>query len=243
LASVMRAAVYDRYGGPIEIRDVPMPEPKAGEVLVRVRAASVNSWDWDQFAGTVQGRIGGPFRPRNRILGGDMAGVIARLGEGVSSLAVGDRVAGDISEHGWGGFGEYVAVPATALVMVPEGVGFEGAAAVPQAGTLALQALRQRRPVQPGEHILINGAGGGVGSFAIQLAKRMGATVTAVDHGSKLELMRSIGADHVMDYEREDFTASGARYDRIVDPVARHARCHWGQGAGADCGWPRESGQ
>ncbi len=217
----MRAAVYDRYGGPIRIRDVARPVPKAGEVLVRVHAASVNSWDWDQFAGTALGRLGGPFRPRFRVLGGDLAGVVELAGEGVTVLAPGDRVAGDISEHGWGGFGEFVAVPAKALARVPNGVGFEEAAAVPQAGTLALQALCWRRPVQPGEHILINGAGGGCGSFAIQLAKRMGAEVTAVDHGNKLELMRALGADHVMDYEREDFAKTGRRYDRIVDPVAR----------------------
>lgn len=216
----MRAATYERYGGPIEIHDVPMPVPKPGEVLVRVHAASVNSWDWDQYAGTVLGRLGGPFRPRNRVLGGDIAGRVERVGEGVAGLAPGDRVAGDISEHGWGGFSEYLALPETALVRVPDALSFEQAAAVPQAGTLALQALRQRGPVQPGEHVLIIGGGGGCGSFAIQLAKRMGAEVTAVDHGMKLEFMRGLGADHVLDYTREDFAATGVRYDRIVDLVA-----------------------
>jgi NADPH:quinone reductase-like Zn-dependent oxidoreductase len=217
----MRAAVYDRYGGPIEIRDVPGPVLKPGEVLVRVHAASVNSWDWDQYAGTVMGRLGGPLRPRYRVLGGDMSGVVEQLGEGVSGFAVGDAVAGDISDHGWGGFAEFVSVPEEALVRKPDGVSFEDAAAIPQAGTLALQALRQRSPVRPGERVLIIGGGGGCGSFAIQLARRAGAEVTAVDHGDKLGLMRRLGAERVIDYTREDVFARGDAFDRIIDPVAR----------------------
>ena len=219
----MRAAVHQRYGGPqsVAIRELAAPIPKDGEVLVRVCAASVNSWDWDKLTGSLLTRLIAPFGDGHSVLGADIAGVVESMGEGGDGLALGDRVAGDISDHGWGGFAEYVAVPATALVRIPDGVSFVDAAAVPQAGTLALQALRKRRPLRAGEHVLINGAGGGVGTFAIQLAKRMGAEVTAVDHGAKRELMRALGADHVLDYAREDFTASGRRFDRIVDPVAR----------------------
>ena len=203
-------------------------------MLVRVHAASVNSWDWDKLTGAPLTRLIVPFGDGHRVLGADIAGVVEALGEGSDGVAVGDRVAGDISEHGWGGFAEYVAVPASALVRIPQGVSFVDAAAVPQAGTLALQALRKRRPVQAGERVLINGAGGGVGSFAIQLAKRMGAEVTAVDHGEKRELMRSLGADHVLDYEREDFTATGEHFDRIIDPVARRPLPHYRRALAAD---------
>lgn len=219
----MRAAVYDQYGPPsvLGIRDVPAPSPKAGEVLVRVKAASVNSWDWDQLTGNVLGRLGGPFRPRNRVLGADVAGVVEAVGEGATKFAIGDGVVGDISEHGWGGFAEYVAVPETALARKPTALSFEQAAAVPQAGTLALQALRKRAPLVAGETALINGAGGGMGTFAIQLAKVVGASVVAIDSAAKLELMQSLGADHVLDYRVSDYKRTVQQYDRIVDPVAR----------------------
>ena len=216
----MRAAVYERYGGPISIRDVAAPRAGPGEVLVRVHAAALNSWDWDQFAGTVLGRLGGPFRPRNRILGADVAGTVEAVGDGVTAFSVGDAVAGDLSEAGWATLAEFVSAPAEALARIPEGVSFEQAAAIPQAGGLALQGLRQRRAVRPGETVLVNGGGGGVGTFAIQLAKAMGAEVTAVDHGGKLETMRAAGADRGLDYVHEDFTREGRRYDRILDPVA-----------------------
>lgn len=217
----MRAAVYDRYGGPIAAREVPTPAPKPGEVLVRVMAASVNSWDWDKFAGVPMIRPEGLFVPRHRILGADIAGVVESVGEGVDTVSPGDAVVGEVSEHGWGGFAEFVAVPASVLVSKPAGLGFEAAAAIPQAGTLALQAVRQRRSVEAGERILINGAGGGMGSFAIQLAKLAGAHVTGVDHGDKLDFMHALGADAVIDYGREDFATSGQRYDRIIECVAR----------------------
>jgi NADPH:quinone reductase-like Zn-dependent oxidoreductase len=221
----MRAAVYERYGPPevMAVREVETPRPAAGEVLVRVHAASVNSWDWDQLIGNAMGRVTGPLRPRYRILGADVAGRVAAVGAEVEEFTIGDDVCGDLSEAGWGGFAEYVAVRAEVLVKKPAGLGFAEAAAVPQAGTLALQALRKRLPVAAGEAVLINGGGGGVGTFAIQLAKSMGAEVTAVDHGDKLALMRELGADHVLDYRQEDFTRGGRRYDRIIDPVARRS--------------------
>lgn len=218
----MRAAVFNRYRGPITIRDVPVPEPGVGEVRVRVEAASVNSWDWDKYSGALLSRFEGVFTPGHRILGGDVAGVVEAVGEGVTDLKAGDGVAGDLSSHGWGGFAEYVAAPAAAFVPVPEGVAFEQAAAVPQAGTLALQALRMGAPVKAGDRVLVNGAGGGMGTFAIQLAKSMGAHVTAIDHGSKLDLMRALGADEVADYTQSDYTRAGQRYDRIIEPVGRH---------------------
>ena len=219
----MKAAVYDRYGGPdrIHLAERAKPSPGPGQVLVRVHACSVNSWDWDLLIGNVYGRLAGPFGPRYRILGADLAGVVEAVGEDVTRLTPGDAVAGDMAEHGFGGFAEYVVASEGAFVAKPDALSFEEAAAVPQAGLLAHQALRWRRPVAQGDHILVIGAGGGCGSFAVQLAKRMGATVTAVDHGRKLDFMRELGADQVMDYEREDFAASGVRYDRIIDPVAK----------------------
>lgn len=219
----MKAAVYDRYGGPEQIRiaDEPVPVPQAGEVLVRVGAASLNSWDWDLLVGKALVRLGAMFRPAHRILGADVAGTIDAVGEGVTDLAVGDAVAGDLSSAHWGALAEFVAAPASALVKIPQGLSIEQAAAIPQAGSLALQALRKRRPVAAGESVLIIGGGGGMGTFAIQLAKQMGARVTAIDSAAKLDLMREMGADAVMDYAREDFAASGQRYDRIIDPVAR----------------------
>lgn len=216
----MRAATYSRYGGPLRVGEVPRPTPLSGEVLIRVRAAALNSWDWDLFVGNLLGRIAAPFRPAHRILGADVAGVVESVGPDVDAFAVGDAVAGDLSDDGWGTLAEFVVAPVKALARIPDGVGFEQAAALPQAGSLALQALRKRRPVAAGESVLINGAGGGVGTFAIQLAKQMGAEVTAVDSAAKLELMRGLGADHVIDYAREDFVAGGRRYDRIIDPVA-----------------------
>jgi NADPH:quinone reductase-like Zn-dependent oxidoreductase len=219
----MRAAVYDQYGPPsvLSIADVPTPSPKAGEVLVRVHAASINSWDWDLLVGNALGRLGAWSRPRHKVLGADIAGIVEALGEGVTRFAVGDAVVAEISEHGWGGFAEYVAVPETVLVRKPEALSFAEAAAVPQAGTLALQALRVRQPIAEGETVLINGGGGGMGTFGIQLARHFGATVVASDRGEKLELMASLGAEQVFDYRVSDYRRLAQRYDRIVDPVAR----------------------
>jgi NADPH:quinone reductase-like Zn-dependent oxidoreductase len=219
----MRAAVYNRYGGPEQVRvaDLPRPEPGPGEVLVRVRAASVNSWDWDLLTGSLYGRMDGLFGPRKRVLGADLSGVVEAVGEGVTRFLPGDAVAGDVSSHGFGGFAEYVRAPEGAFVAKPDALSFEEAAAVPQAGLLALQALRKRRPIAAGERVLVIGGGGGCGSFAIQLAVMMGAEVTAIDHGSKLEFMRSLGAAHVIDYTREEALPATEPYDRILDPVAR----------------------
>lgn len=219
----MRAAVYRRYGADnLRIEEVAKPVPKAGEVLLRVFAASVNSWDWDQLAGTPQGRVFNPLRPWNPILGADVSGRVEAVGAGVTRFGPGDAVFGDISTGGWGGFAEYVAAPAELLVAKPPEMSDIVAAAIPQAGLLALQGMRKRN-VGPGDRVLINGAGGGVGTFAIQMARARGAEVTAVDHTDKLEFLRTVGADRVIDYTREDFARLGERYALILDVIARRS--------------------
>ncbi|MCW5718600.1 MAG: NAD(P)-dependent alcohol dehydrogenase [Bauldia sp.] len=227
----MKAATYERYGPPetIAIRDVPAPVPKEGEVLVRVRAASVNSWDWDLLTGNMLGRTSGLFRPRYSVLGADIAGIVEAVGPGVTRFRPGDAVMGDLSESGWGGFAQFTTAAEKFLVHKPDGLGFTDAAALPQAGMLALQAIRKGPALGPERRVLINGAGGGVGSFAIQLAKRAGAEVTAVDHGDKLDFMRSLGADRTLDYTKANYATAGRLQDLVIDmvarrPTAQHAR-------------------
>ena len=217
---MMKALIRDRYGPPdmLEVRDIERPEPKEREVLVRVHAASINDWDWQMLRRPML-RLG--FKtPRVRILGSDIAGRVAAVGTGVQHLTVGDEVYGDLSRFGsggWGGFAEYVCAPEGALVRKPPGMTFEQAAALPQAGQLAVQGLFAAGPLRSGQKILINGAGGGVGTIAIQLAKGQGVEVTGVDSAVKFEMMRAIGFDHVIDYRKENFTRNGRRYDLILD--------------------------
>lgn len=218
----MKAIVYKEYGSPdvLRLEEIKKPTPNDDEVLVKVHAASVNSWDWDLLRGVpFWNRLGGPLKPQYRILGADIAGRVEAVGRSVTRFQPGDEVFGDLCQSGWGGFAEYVCACENALILKPAGITFEEAAAVPQAGVLAIQGLRDKRHVQPGQKILMNGAGGGVGTFAIQIAKLFGAEVTAVDSARKLELMRSLGADHVIDYACEDFTKSGQGYDLIIDVV------------------------
>lgn len=222
----MKAIVYHEYGTPdvLALQDVDQPTPGHDEVLVRVRAASVNSWDWDLLTGTpMYARLEGLRRPKYEILGADIAGRVEAVGTNVERLRPGDDVFGDISGCGWGGYAEYVAVPEHALAMKSPTMTFEESAATPQAGGLALRGVHNQGNLQRGESILINGAGGGVGTFAIQMAKRIGAEVTAVDSTEKLDLMRDLGADNVIDYRRSDFTKNGRRYDMILDVVARRS--------------------
>jgi NADPH:quinone reductase-like Zn-dependent oxidoreductase len=221
----MQAIVYDKYGSVdnLAAREVDMPIPGTGEVRIRVHAASVNSWDWD----LVQGRpwivriAGGFLKPKYRILGCDVAGTVDAVGEGVTEFKTGDMVFGDISGSGWGAFAEYVCAKAAVLAQKPEGMEFEDAAALPQAGVLAYQGLYTRKILGVGQQMLINGAGGGVGTLAIQMAKADGVGVTAVDHPDKLDMLRSLGADHVIDYTAEDYTRTGKQYDLILDVTAR----------------------
>jgi NADPH:quinone reductase-like Zn-dependent oxidoreductase len=218
----MKAVVYTRYGPPemLGLADVPAPVPQDGEVLVQVHAVSLNASDWEALRGKpLYSRIGGPFRPRHHILGSDIAGRVEAAGRHVTRFRPGQDVFADILSH-MGGFAEYVCVPETALAPMPAGMTYEQAAALPQAGAIALQGIQDQGQARPGRKVLINGGGGGSGMYAIQLAKLHGAEVTGVDNAEKLEFMRSLGADHVIDYTREDFTRNGCSYDLILDLAA-----------------------
>jgi len=220
--SPMKAIVFAKYGSPdlLQLAEVAKPTPKDDEVLVAVHASSINSWDWEFQSGTsfINRLLFGLFKPKSgkQILGADIAGTVEAVGNGVTRFQPGDAVFGDLWAN-WGGFAEYACAPESALELKPANATFAEAAAVPQAGVLALQGLRAYGAVQPGQKVLINGAGGGVGTFAVQLAKLAGAEVTGVDITHKLDVVRSVGADHVIDYTREDFTRNGEQYDLIVD--------------------------
>lgn len=224
----MKASVFTKYGLPdsFKLKEVEKPAPGDNEVLVKVFAASINSWDWEILIGKpfVNRVMAGLLKPKRiQILGCDIAGRVERVGRKVKNFQPGDEVFGDLSRSGWGGFAEYVSAREKALALKPAGMTFEQAAAIPQAALLALQALHHKGDVQPGQKVLINGAGGGAGTFAIQIAKSMGAHVTGVDSTSKLDIMRSLGADQVIDYTQEDFTRNGQCYDLIVDMMATHS--------------------
>jgi NADPH:quinone reductase-like Zn-dependent oxidoreductase len=215
----MKAVVYTRYGPPdvLRLTDVETPTPKGNEVLVKVHAVSLNASDWEMLRGKpLYSRIGGPFRPRHHVLGSDIAGRVEAVGQYVTLFQPGDDVFADILSY-MGGFAEYVCVPEKALAPMPTGMTYEQAAALPQAGAIALQGIREKGQARPGQQVLINGAGGGSGMYAIQLAKLDGAEVTGVDNAEKLEFIRSLGADHVIDYTRENFTRNGRAYDLILD--------------------------
>jgi NADPH:quinone reductase-like Zn-dependent oxidoreductase len=218
----MQAVVYTRYGPPdvLRLADVQTPVPKDDEVLVKVHAVSFNASDWEGLRGKpLYARIGGPLRPRHHILGSDIAGRVEAAGRHATLFRPGEDVFADILAH-MGGFAEFVCVPQTALAPMPAGLTYEEAAALPQAGAIALQGIQDKGQAQPGHKVLINGAGGGSGMYAIQLAKLNGAEVTGVDNAEKLEFMRSLGAGHVIDYTRDDFTTNGRTYDVILDLAA-----------------------
>ena len=218
----MKAIVFTRYGPPdgIELKEVPKPRPKEDELLISVHSSSINSWDWEFLNGKpfINRLMFGLLKPKSgkQILGADIAGTVEAVGRHVTRFQPGDEVFGDLWSN-WGGFAEYACAHETALEPKPANSTFEEAAAVPQAGVLALQGLRKAGQMQPGQKVLINGAGGGVGTFAVQLAKLAGAEVTGVDASHKLNVVRSVGADHVIDYTQEDFTKIGERYDLIID--------------------------
>ncbi|QIS09961.1 NAD(P)-dependent alcohol dehydrogenase [Nocardia arthritidis] len=225
----MKAIVQERYGAPdvLTLRDVPVPQPGADEVRVRVHAASVNAYDWHVLRGDPRVMrlisptcgLRGPKRP---IRGRDFAGRVTAVGSAVTLLRVGDEVYGDLGEAD-GAFAEYVCAPAELVDIKPAGLTFEQAAAVPLAGITALMGLRDVGQVRPGQQVLINGASGGVGTFAVQLAKAFGAQVTGVCSTRNAELVRSLGADDIVDYTREDFAANGKRYDIVFDLVANRS--------------------
>ncbi len=218
----MKAIVFTRYGSAdgLELKEVAIPTPKDDELLIRIHASSVNSWDWEFLNGTpfVNRLMFGLLKPKpaKQILGADIAGKVEAVGRQVTRFQPGDEVFGDLWDS-WGGFAEYACANESAMEAKPANSTFEEAAAVPQAGVLALQALRKARQLKEGQRVLINGAGGGVGTFAVQLAKLSGAEVTGVDAAHKLDVVRSLGADHVIDYTQEDFTKTGDSYDLIVD--------------------------
>jgi NADPH:quinone reductase-like Zn-dependent oxidoreductase len=223
----MKAFTYERYGPPENLRmaEVDTPAPNAGEVLVKVLAASVNAADWHVLRGKplFSRATLGLLRPKHQILGVDVAGQVAAVGGDVTGVTAGDEVYANLLDHGYGGFAEYVAVPVGVLASKPANLSFEEAAAVPMAATTALQGLGRHGDLQPGQQVLINGATGGVGSFAVQLAKASGAEVTGVTSTGNLELVRSLGADHVVDYTTTDFTRGGRRYDLILDTVGNRS--------------------
>ncbi len=216
----MKAVVFKKYGTPevLEYVDIEPPTPKDDEVLIRVHAVSLNDWDYGALHGMslVNRLIFGLFNPKIQILGSDVAGLVEPVGKKVTQFRPGDAVFGDLSGR-WGGFAELVCAPEKALAIMSPNMSFEQAAAVPQAAMLALQGLRALGPTKPGQNLLINGAGGGVGTFAIQLAMQSGLQVTAVDHANKFDLLRSLGAAHLIDYKKQDFTSNGQTYDLILD--------------------------
>ena len=217
----MKAIVYEEYGPPevLQLREVEEPVPEDNEVLVEVHAAAVNYGDWAILRGKpflIRLMSEGLLKPKHTILGADVAGRVEAVGGNVKQFQPGDEVFGDISASGFGGFAEYVSVPENVLALKPANISFEEAAAVPMAGVVALQGLRDRGQIQPGQKVLIVGASGGNGTFAVQIAKSFGTEVTGVCSTRNVDLVRSIGADHVIDYTREDFTQSGQGYDLIL---------------------------
>lgn len=217
----MKAVVYTRYGTPdvMQLCERPLPVPKKGEVLVKVHTTTINDWDWTLLSGKphVLRLMSGPIKPKISILGTEVAGVVETLGEGVTQFAPGDRVYGDLSEAGFGGYAEYVCVPQSELYPMSAGMTFEQAVALPHAGLLALQGLVDIGHIRKGESVLINGAGGGVGAIGLGIAKTYGCDVTGVDKASKLTAMQAMGFDETLDYEQTDFTTAGKRYDLILD--------------------------
>jgi NADPH:quinone reductase-like Zn-dependent oxidoreductase len=227
----MKAIVHTKYGSPdvLQLKEVGKPIPKEDEALVKVHAASLNAADFEILRGMWVARFGGPLRPMHKILGTDLAGRVEAVGVNVKQFQPGDEIWGDLSfPYGFGTFAEYVCVSENALALKPASMTFEEAATYPQAAIISLQTLRDKGLVQPGQKVLINGAGGGMGTFAVQIAKYYGAEVTGVDSTSKLDMLRSIGADHVVDYTQEDYTKTGGRYDLILDVVAyRSIFAYW----------------
>jgi NADPH:quinone reductase-like Zn-dependent oxidoreductase len=223
---LMKAIVMTGYGGPevLQYKDVEKPFPTANQVLVKVHAASLNASDFEIMRGSWASRLGGPMRTKHRIFGTDIAGTVEAAGSNVTKFQPGDEVMGDLLyPNGYGAFAEYACALEKVLAPKPESMTFEQAACYPEAGIIALQSLRGKREIQLGENVLINGAGGGMGTFGIQIAKYYGAEVTGVDSAIKCEMMKSIGADHVLDYMETDFTKTGECYDMILDTVSRRS--------------------
>ena len=224
----MKALVHTRYGGPDDLRieDVPVPTPGKGEVLVKVAAASVAASDWEVMTGSpLYARLGGLRRPRRRRLGSDLSGTVERTGPAAARFRPGDRVTAYVARLGC--FAEYVVVPERDLARIPDAMPHDVASTLPQSGPIALQGIRTKGGLKAGQHVCVNGAGGGTGVLAVQLAKASGAEVTAVDNEHKQEFLRGIGADHVVDYQRDDVTGLGGRFDLVLDLAAHRSAFDW----------------
>ena len=218
----MKAFVYKKYGPPdvLKLKDLPVPVPGKGEVLVKTEAVSLNTSDYELLTGKpVFTRVFGLFKPGIKILGSDIAGTAEKAGENVKNFKPGDEIYGDIFES-FGGFAEYVSVPEKMLTKKPPGMSFITASAVPQSSAIALQGLCSKREIKKGDKVLINGAGGGAGSFAVQLAKYYGAEVTGIDSSIKIEFIKSLGSDKAIDYIKEKFSEQNEKYDLILDLAA-----------------------
>lgn len=222
----MKAIVYTQYGSPdvLEMKEVEKPTPRDDEVLIHVSATAVNAADWHLLRGDplLLRLFSGFLKPKRQILGGDVAGRVEAIGRNVKQFQPGDEVFGDLSGCGRGCFAEYVCAPEDALVLKPARLTFEEAAAVPFAGVTALQGLRDKGQIKSGQKVLIQGAGGGVGTFAVQIAKAFGAEVTGVCSARNVEVVRALGANHVIDYTQEDFTQGGQQYDVILAANGDH---------------------
>jgi NADPH:quinone reductase-like Zn-dependent oxidoreductase len=221
----MKAIVCPKFGSPdvLKLEEVETPTPRENEVLVKIHASSLNSMDVEIMRGRMQ-----PFlrKPRFPILGTDLAGKIHETGKNIKQFKKGDEVFGDTSLASYGAFADYVCVPEEFLRLKPENLTFEEAATIPQSAVAAIQGLRNKKQIlrfKPEQKVLINGAGGGMGSYAVQIAKYFGAEVTGVDNSEKIDMLQSIGSDHVIDYTQEDFTKSGKQYDLILDMQAHHS--------------------
>jgi len=224
---IMKAFMYQRYGPPQSLRmaEVAKPWPKADEVLIKVRAASVNAADWHVVRGKplFSRATLGLLRPKHQIVGGDIAGEVEAVGSGVTRFKPGDEIYANLLDHGFGGFAEFVSVPVDVMALKPPNLSYEEAAAVPMAAVTALKGLDHHGEIRPEQKILINGATGGVGSFAVQIAKSFGPEVTGVTSTRNIDLVRSLGADHVLDYTTTDFVQNGRRYDLILDTVGNRS--------------------
>ena len=220
-ADLMKAYTYAKYGSPEELKleEVPKPEPKEKEVLVKVHTAAINDYDWSMVRGRPYAYrlLFGLSKPKHPIPGMELAGTVEAVGPGVTRFKVGDAVYGDTSAFGFGTFAEYIAVNEKAFILKPEQMSFEEACTISHASMLALQALVDLGKIRNNQKILINGAGGGVGTFGLQIAKEYNARVTGVDSGEKLRMMEDLGFDHIIDYKKEDFTKNGEQYDLILD--------------------------
>jgi NADPH:quinone reductase-like Zn-dependent oxidoreductase len=227
----MKAIVYTEYGSPdvLQLKEVEKPVPKDNEVLIKVHAVSVNRSDWEGLIGKpLYARLGGPRKPNGKIPGSDIAGRVEAAGSNAKRFQPGAEVFGLLGGYA-GGFAEFACISEKALAPKPPGLSFDEAATIPQAGAIAVQGIRDSGQVQPGQKVLINGAGGGAGSFAVQLAKLYGAEVTGVDNTEKQNFMRSLGADHVIDYTRVDFTKNKNQHDLILDLVANRSVIAYGR--------------